>query len=134
MPPTAWMISNRQPYAEEIERPDSLLLAGPQLLGRFTTTPLAKGFGRGGGGGGGGEGPVAAGGGGCCNITRLGPGACVETAEATERIKHHLEAVLDRRLQVHTYTVFRIGACLRGVWFDFFFLRNYWISVWTWFG
>ena len=92
MPPTAWMISNRQPYGEEIDHPDSLLLAGPQILGRFTTTPLAKKGGKVSGG--------SATNAGCCNITRLGPGACVETAEAAGRIKHHLEVVLDRRLQM----------------------------------
>lgn len=95
MPPTAWMISNRQPYGEEIDHPDSLLLAGPQLLGRFTTTPQAKK---------GGKVSVSnaadAAAAGCCNITRLGPGACVETAEAAGRIKRHLEVVLDRRLQM----------------------------------
>ncbi|CAM9791908.1 unnamed protein product, partial [Ectocarpus sp. 12 AP-2014] len=42
MPPTAWCISNRQPYGGEIDHPDSLLLAGPQILGRFTTTPQAN--------------------------------------------------------------------------------------------
>ncbi len=101
MPPTAWMISNRQPYGEEIDAPDSLLLAGPQLLGRFTTTPLANKR-RGRGGGGGGDAALAAAGAaaGSCSITRLGPGACVETAEATERIKRHLEVVLDRRIQM----------------------------------
>lgn len=98
MPPTAWMISNRQSYGEDIDHPDSLLLAGPQLLGRFTTTPLAKKGGKASGGGGGGSAPDLAAG--CCNITRLGPGACVETADAAERIKRHLEAVLDRRLQL----------------------------------
>ncbi|CAM9862354.1 unnamed protein product, partial [Hapterophycus canaliculatus] len=36
---------------------------------------------------------------GVCNITRLGPGACVETAEAVGKIKRHLETVLDRRLE-----------------------------------
>lgn len=96
MPPTAWMISNRQPYGEEIDHPDSLLLAGPQLLGRFTTTPLAKRGGKEGSGGH--ETNTAAAG--SCNITRLGPGACVETAEAVRRIKRHLEVVLDRRLQL----------------------------------
>lgn len=95
MPPTAWMISNRQPYGEEIEAPDSLLLAGPQLLGRFTTTPLANKRGRGGGGD-----AAAAATAGSCSITRLGPGACVETAQATERIKRHLEVVLDRRIEL----------------------------------
>lgn len=96
MPPTAWMINNRQPYGEEIDHPDSLLLAGPQLLGRFTTTPLAK---KGGKASGGNSSNLAANTG-CCNITRLGPGACVETAEAAGRIKRHLEVVLDRRLQL----------------------------------
>ena len=96
MPPTAWMISNRQPYGEEIDHPDSLLLAGPQLLGRFTTTPLAKKGGKVSGG----SAADAAAAAGCCNITRLGPGACVETAEAAGRIKRHLEVVLDRRLQM----------------------------------
>lgn len=95
MPPTAWMISNRQPYGEEIDHPDSLLLAGPQLLGRFTTTPLAKKGGKGSG-----SNAANAAAAGFCNITRLGPGACVETAEATGRIKRHLEFVLDRRLQL----------------------------------
>lgn len=97
MPPTAWMISNRQLYGEEIDHPDSLLLAGPQLLGRFTTTPLAK---QGVKGSGGNAASTAAAAAGCCNITRLGPRACVETAEATARIKRHLEIVLDRRLQM----------------------------------
>lgn len=95
MPPTAWAISNRQPYGEEINHPDSLLLAGPQVLGRFTTTPLAKAKGQGSGSTGGGAVTYA----GCCNITRLGPGACVETAEAVDRIKRHLETILDRRLE-----------------------------------
>eukprot|EP00903_Cladosiphon_okamuranus_P014535 g13482.t1 len=96
LPPTAWMISNRQPYGEEIDHPDSLLLAGPQLLGRFTTTPLARKRGRASGSTS--ANPAAHAG--CCNITRLGPGACVETAEAAGRIKRHLEVVLDRRLQM----------------------------------
>eukprot|EP00752_Nemacystus_decipiens_P003390 g3137.t1 len=96
MPPTAWMISNRQPYGEEMDHPDSLLLAGPELLGRFTTTPLAKKWDKASAGNAGNTAANT----GCCNITRLGPGACVETAEAAERIKRHLEVVLDRRLQM----------------------------------
>lgn len=100
MPPTAWCISNRQPYGGEIDHPDSLLLAGPQILGRFTTTPQANSQSRRGGGGGGGDAAAAAAAAGPCNIARLGPGACVETAEATERIKRHLETVLDRRLEM----------------------------------
>lgn len=79
MPPTAWTISNRQPYGEQTGGPDSLLLAGPALLGRFITAPAKER---------------------ACTITRLGPGACVETAEAAARVLHQLEAVLERRIQV----------------------------------
>ncbi|CAM9697958.1 unnamed protein product, partial [Laminaria digitata] len=79
MPPTAWTISNRQPYGEEINGPDSLLMAGPALLGRFATTPTKDR---------------------ACSITRLGPGACSETAAAADRVMRHLETVLEQRLEV----------------------------------
>lgn len=79
LPPTAWVVSNRQPYEKENEPSESLLLAGPATIERFVTTPSKH------------QG---------CSITRLGPGACEETAEATTRVLHHLEAVLDKRLQV----------------------------------
>ena len=79
MPSTAWIISNRQPYGEEINCPDSLLMADPALLGRLETTPTKDQS---------------------CSITRLGPGACAETASAAGRVMRHLETVLERRLEV----------------------------------
>lgn len=77
--PTAWMISNRQPYCEEINAPSSLLLAEPTLVGCFATTP-GKDH--------------------ACGIARLGPGACAESAEATYKVFHQLEAVIGQRLEV----------------------------------
>lgn len=73
------MISNTQPFGEETAAPDSLLIAGPALIGRFVTTPAKDR---------------------ACGIARLGPGACVETADAAARVLHHLEAVLERGIQV----------------------------------
>ena len=73
------MISNRQPYGEEISPLGSLLVAAPELVGRFVTTPAKDR---------------------ACGITRLGPGACAESAEAARNIFQHLEAVLGQRLEV----------------------------------
>lgn len=58
---------------------ESLLLARAPFVGRFVTTPASD---RG------------------CSITRLGPRACGETAEAAGRVWRHLEAVLEKRLQI----------------------------------
>lgn len=84
LPPTAWIISNKQPFGQQHnnengEPKESLLLAGPNFIGRFVTTPKREMS---------------------CGITRLGPGACVETAMATGKVLHQLEVVLEKRLRV----------------------------------
>ena len=79
MPPAAWIMSNRQSYGEEINAPDSLLMAAPSLVSRFATTPAQDR---------------------ACGITRLGPGACAESAEAARKVFHHLETVMGQRLEV----------------------------------
>ncbi|CAM9622451.1 unnamed protein product, partial [Choristocarpus tenellus] len=83
--PTAWMISNNRPYGGDIKEGEaggggeSLVLAGSGLLGRLVTTP-AEDWG--------------------CGIVPLHGAACGETADAAGRLKHHLEAVIGRLLDV----------------------------------
>lgn len=83
--PTAWIISNKQPFGGQgendpgVKAKDSLLMASPNYIARFiTTTKRAMS---------------------CC-ITRIGPGACAETAEVAGRLMHHLETVLEQRLRI----------------------------------
>ncbi|CAN0208380.1 unnamed protein product, partial [Discosporangium mesarthrocarpum] len=60
-------------------RGESLLLAGPALIGRFITTPSVVG---------------------ACSMVPLSGAACRETAEAAGCLRQHLEAVLGRQLEV----------------------------------
>ncbi|CAM9803791.1 unnamed protein product, partial [Sphacelaria rigidula] len=83
--PTAWIISNKQPFGGQgendpgVKAKDSLLMASPNYIARFiTTTKRAMS---------------------CC-ITKIGPGACAETAEVAGRVMHHLETVLEQRLRI----------------------------------